>query len=360
MNSKSINYYNNQLRKTFINLTGLSLAIVILLFITGCGKEDTTYTPPPIGVKISEAQITGFDQQISYSGTIEESVSITLSFSIGGTVDRVLVSEGQKVRKGELLASVNAESFKNAYELALAKQKQAEDAYKRFEPMFKNSTVPEIKIVEIQTGLKQSIASTAIAKKNWEDCRLVSPTDGIIGNRSIEPGMNVLPNIPVLTLVKIESVFVRFPVPENEVAHIMKDQKAEIDIPALGLEHLNGKVDEIGVIANALSRSYDVKIILPNSTGNIRPGMVCNVRLISEKKIQGAVVPNESVLVDENGSNYVYIADEKSGKALKRLVTIGPIINEGICIINGLQPGEKVIISGTQKVTDNAPIKIGL
>lgn len=333
-------------------------AIGFSLFFTGCQSQEPTQVQAPIAVEVQEVKLANYQTQISYSGTIEESVSISLSFPVPGMVDRVLARQGQMVRKGELLATVNGDSYKNTYELALAKQKQAEDAFQRFEPMFKNSTMPEIKMVEIQTGLKQSIASTAIAKKNWDDCKLVAPMDGVIGKRSIEPGMNVLPGAPVITLVQIDKVFVRFPVPENEVARVKKDQMAEIKIPALGSDLYHGKVEEIGVIANILSRSYDAKIGLPNPSGDIRPGMVCNVRLMTDEKASYLVVPNQAVQVDENGDRFVFVADTKNNKAQKRKIIIGPLLTEGICVTNGLEINEKVIISGSQKLADNSAITI--
>lgn len=336
------------------------MAIGFLFFSPGCQSQEPTRVQAPTTVEVQDVKPANYQTQISYSGTIEESVSISLSFPIPGMVDRVMVRQGQKVRKGELLATVNGDSYKNAYELSLAKQKQAEDAYQRFEPMFKNSTMPEIKMVEIQTGLKQSIASTAIAKKNWDDCKLVAPIDGVIGKRSIEPGMNVLPGVPVLTLVQIEKVFVRFPVPENEVSRVKKEQPAEINIPALGSGVYHGKVEEIGVIANILSRSYDAKIGLPNPSGDIRPGMVCNVRLMIDDKTNCLIVPNHAVQVDENGEHFVYVADMTTNKAQKRKITIGPLLTDGICVTGGLETNEKVIVSGGQKLADNSAIVIAV
>ncbi len=334
------------------------ITIIISAILTGCHSQEIIPAKAPIGVQVEAAKVADYQMQISYSGTIEESVSISLSFPITGLVDRVLVLQGQKIRKGQLLAYVNGESFKNSYELSLAKQKQAEDAYHRFEPMFKNATMPEIKMVEIQTGLKQSVAATAIAKKNWDDCKLYAPADGVIGKRSLEPGMNVIPGVSVFTLVQIEKVFVRFPVPENEISKITKDQTSEIEIPALGAQLFYGKVEEIGVMANIMTRSYDIKIGLANPEGTIRPGMVCNVRLKSTAKARVLVVPNHVVQVDENGINFVYVANLKQGVAQKRKVLIGPILKEGICITQGLNSNEKIIVSGMQKLADNSAIRV--
>lgn len=334
------------------------VCITVLLLFAGCTSPETTKPQPPVGVEVQAVKLVNYQMQLSYSGTIEESVSISLSFPIPGKIERVLVRQGEQVRKGQLLATLNGESFKNSYELSLAKQKQAEDALKRFEPMFKNSTMPEIKLVELQTGLKQSLAATAIAKKNWDDCQLLAPTHGVIGKRTIEPGMNVLPDMPVITLVQIEQVFVRFPVPENEVSQIKKEQRAEIIIPALGTTVLQGNVEEIGVLANMLSRSYDVKIALPNPRGEIRPGMVCNVRLITAETNTMLVVPNQAVQVDEYSDYYVYVANTQQNIAQRRKIKIGPLLETGISVTQGLTADEQVIVAGNQKLTDNTAISI--
>jgi RND family efflux transporter MFP subunit len=151
---------------------------------------------------------------------------------------------------------------------------------------------------------------------------------------------------------------VRFPVPENEVSRVKKEQMAEIKIPALGSSVYHGKVEEIGVIANILSRSYDAKIGLPNLSGDIRPGMVCNVRLMIDEKTNCLVVPNHAVQVDDNGDRFVFVADTTNNKAQKRKITVGPLLTEGICITGGLEINEKVIVSGNQKLADNSAIAI--
>ncbi len=75
--------------------------------------------------------------------------------------------------------------------------------------VYKNGSLPEVKMVEMETGLEQANAAAQIACKNLADCKLFSPANGIIGKRSIEPGMNVIPGITVLTVVKIDKVFIR-------------------------------------------------------------------------------------------------------------------------------------------------------
>jgi len=334
----------------------------LVMVMASCQSGRTTISPrPPIGVQVQKVKYTALMTKLSYSGTIEESAAVALSFSVPGTVERVLVKTGQQVRRGQLLAALNDANYRNLFELAQAKLVQAEDALKRFEPMHKNSSMPDIKMVEIETGVRQARAATAIARKSLDDCRLLAPADGVIGRRSIEPGMNVLPGIPgvpALVLLQIDSVWVKIPVPENEIAHIRQKQPAEIVIPALAETTLYGHVEEIGVQANILSRCYDVKIGLVNPEGVIRPGMVCNVILAFPSLAPTLTVQRTALMDDESGLTFVYVVDSAEKKVSKRLVTIGVLNDEGVCITSGLRDGEKVVVAGTQKLSDGASVTV--
>lgn len=311
-----------------------------------------------INVEVEQVKVLGDDQEIAYSGTIEESESIPLSFSVMGTVSRVLVSEGERVKKGQLLAVMNNESYKNSYEIAASGEKRAEDAFKRLEQMYKNGNLPEIKMVEVESGMQQARAAAAIAKKNLDDCNLYATVDGIVGKRSIEPGMNTAPGLATITLVKIEKVFARVPVSENEIAMIEKGQEAVIIIPALGEEQFTGRIEEVGVIADILAHTYKIKIAIVNRTGKIKPGMICNVSIPKKLDKTMLVVPSQSVLVDESGRRYVYTADTVQKIAVKKYVQTNLLLREGIGIAGGLTEGEKVVVSGIQKLTDRSPIEI--
>ncbi len=148
-------------------------------------------------------------------------------------LNRYMADEGTHVKKGQLLASLNSDNYRNALQLTAAKEKQAKDAYDRLSEVYKNGSLPEVKMVEMETGLEQANAAAQIATKNLADCKLYSPANGIIGKRSIEPGMNVIPGITVLTIVKIDKVFIRVSIPENEIVSTNVGQQALIRVPAL-------------------------------------------------------------------------------------------------------------------------------
>lgn len=328
-----------------------------ILFACSDNTDEAVKNSTAVKVEVEQVKTADGSSAVSYSGTIEESETYPMTFSTAGTVSRVYVSEGDVVKKGQLLAELNDESFKNMYELSLATLKQAEDAYKRLEAMYKNGNYPEIKFVEIQTDLQKAKSSAAIARKNLDDCRLYSTESGIVGKRSIEPGMSALSNMTPITIVKIEKVFARVSVPENEISSIKKGMKARIKVAAIDNSEFTGTVEEVGVIAEPMTHTYKIKVGIQNKNLQIKPGMICGVQLEKPGVNNTLVVSGQAVLVDESGNNFVYALDSQN-KAIRKYVTTGALLNNGIEIKSGLNIGENVVVAGQQNLTDNAQVTI--
>jgi len=309
-------------RLSFIGLVLLGSCTLINANASSASKELTTganiISKTPTNVEVKEIRLREYIHELAYCGTIEESETIPLCFSVLGIVSKVLVSEGEKVKTGQLLATLDNANYKNMYDMAAAKEKQAEDAYSRLRRMYKNGSLPEIKMIEVETGLQEARSAAAIAMKNLKSCDLYATADGLIGRRAIEPGTGITSSLASLTIVKIDKLYTRVPVPENEIALIEKGQKAFISIPALDFaadgNKRAGVVEVIGVIADPLAHTYRVKIIISNDDGKIRPGMVARVTISQSAKSRGAsskllLVPNNAVLVDETGENFIFVAE---------------------------------------------------
>jgi RND family efflux transporter MFP subunit len=335
----------------------ISILLLSIVGITACNTSKVS-VPAPVNVEIKKVGIANEHDDFAYSGTIEESETIPLSFSVLGNVAKVFVAEGDTVRKGQLLAALDNTTFRNSYEMALATAKQAEDAYKRLTKMYKNGNLPEIKYVEVQTKQQQAISAANIAKKNLDDCNLYATTEGIVGKRSIEPGMMATPNLISITIVKIAKVYARIPVSENEISMIKKGQRAHIKIDALKSSSFDGIIEEIGVMADPLAHTYKIKIGIQNTDRKIKPGMVCNVTIANTSGIRNLVVPSEAVMIDEMGKNCVFTIDTIHNTAIRKFVKLGKLDNNGIEIAEGLKLNELVVTSGQHKLVDHSPVHI--
>jgi RND family efflux transporter MFP subunit len=294
----------------------------------------------------------------NYVGTVEESSAISIGFSGTGTVERVLVSEGERVSKGQLLAVLNSSTAQNAYDVTKSTLRQAQDAYDRLKPLHEKGSITDIKFVEVETGLEKAKAMEAISKKSLEDCKLYAPMRGIIAKRSVEEGAGVMPGLSVFKLVSIDQVNINVSIPENEIGSIKTGQLATVTVPALGNREYKGTTEKKGVEANPISHTYSLKIKISNPKSELMPGMVCKASLPNsadnnDKKI---IVPNKSVQTSPDNKHFVWLADGNIAK--RHFITIGSLSDYGIIVESGLSEGDKVIVDGYNKISEGMQISI--
>jgi RND family efflux transporter MFP subunit len=336
-------------------------AVAVCLFAACSDKKGAEKQEKIIPVKVITVE-TGCTPSLqrAYVGTVEESVAVSLAFSSMGTVERVFVSEGQQVRKGQVLATLNAATADNSYQMMLAKEQQAQDAYDRLVKVHDNGSLPDVKFVEVETGLQQAKSMVAVAKKNLDDCRMVAPFAGIIATRSVEVGASANPGMAAFKLISINNLNVKIFVSENEINSIAKGQKARIEVTALDNAIFTGKVAIKGVAANVMSHTYEVKIGIDKNVETRRatsllPGMVCKVFFEGNTETTSIVVPNRAVQISADGRRFIWLAADNVAK--RRFVETGDFTNTGIIVTKGLSANDKIMVEGFQKISEGMKIK---
>lgn len=331
--------------------------IPFLLLTAGCGERKES-TEAETAIKVTTESVTSYNGSIttSYSGVVEEKSNTHLSFFSAGTITEILIKEGQQVRKGDLIARLDAASPSNAYKIALLQEQKAQDAYNRLKPMNENGSLPPIKMVEAETGLNQAKANTAIAKKNVEENNLYATSNGTIGKIYLTQGMNTGPGVTVVDLLEINTVYVKIPVPEDEISSLKQNIKATVSIPAISKKSI-GEVKEIGVTADLLSHSYPVKIEISNPDLLIKPGMVCSVTIDSESNKTGFLISGKALQKDINGNQFVYVVDGKN-KANKKIVKTISLIENKVLVEGEIKEGDLIIVSGQEKLKPQMSVNI--
>lgn len=340
-----------------MRLFEVSVLAILAFCLTGCGRSnDATATSKIIPVKVQTVGLSDEATQRNYVGTAQESFALSLSFQTGGTVERVLVSEGQKVGKGQLLAELSSPTVLNVYNSAKASLKQAEDAHARLSELYQKGSLPEIKFVEIETSLEQAKAMEAISRKNLDDCRIYAPFSGIIATRSVEEGQNAMMSVQAFKLVSIDEIDIKVSIPENEISAIRAGQAATITVSALGNKQYTGVVDKKGVEANSISHTYAIKIRVKNPLSELMPGMVCKAFLQDGTDSHKIVIPNKAVMSTPEGQRFVWLGDEMVAR--RRFITIGSLTDYGVTVETGLSEGDKVITEGYHKISEGMHISV--
>ena len=273
-----------------------AMALALLIGCTSKQQEARVYPEKSFSVTSVEVKKEKVVTGLQYSGTIEASQTIPLSFATTGTVEKVMVEAGDKVAKGQLLATLDPTDANSMYQMTLAKYNQAKDAYDRLKTVYEKGSLPEIKWVEMQTNLEQAKSSLEISKNNLDKCNMYAPVSAIVGRRNIEPGMSSLSiGSSPFELVEIKQVFVKISIPENEVAKIYKGMKAGFVVSALNDKEFEGEINNISPVADIISRTYEAKIKVSNPELELKPGMVCDVKMEQFNEKEMVLIPYKSV-----------------------------------------------------------------
>lgn len=347
-------------------------SILNISILTGCSNNKKNSSRGPIKVETLTVGDNTYGESHDYVGTIEEKTGSVLSFEVAGNITSFRVDEGDRVCRGQTLATIDPVSIKEAHRATLTTLKQAQDAYNRFLPLHKSGTISDMRWVDIESKLEQAKAAENIARQQLSHTALIAPYSGVIASKNAEMGTYVLPGQPILKLANVAQVYVKISVPESEISHIHIGNKASISVAARGGVIFNGNITEKGIDANPISHTYDVKVLITNSQGKLLPGMVCNTKVFTSEHNTARLTRN-ATQIDSNDTPYIVIpancieleVDNSrfvwtvvDGKAHQQPVRVGEFKGEGITILSGIKPGDKVIVNGQQKVSEGMKIEI--
>ena len=321
------------------------IGLLTVLMICSCSEKKESGVKAPTRVKTEVAGATAAANRQQYVGIVEEREA------------RVLVSEGQAVSRGQLLAEMDDTQARNLLSGAEAAMAQANDALERYAMLHDAGSLPEVQWVEIQSKVAQAKSQLAVAKKNLADCRLVAPVSGIIGRKYVGAGETAMPSQAVVTILDISSVKVKASIPETEIGSISANTSSIIRVEATGQSFEGGRIEK-GVQADALTHTYDIRINVANAGRQLLPGMVASVQFnASSSPSQGGnvLIPVTSIQKKTDGSLFVWTVGNDS-TAHRTTVTIGETTGNRVAVITGLESGQRIVTEGYQKLSEGSRI----
>ena len=333
------------------------ILLSVILLGSSCQQQTAKSSmKAPTRVKTLVVSSDVVDNAQTYVGMVEEREATAVSFTGMGVVKRVLVREGQAVGKGQLLAEMDDTQARNLLSGAEAQMTQANDAMARYKMLHDNGSLAEVQWVEIQSKVAQAKSQLEVAKKNLADCRLVAPASGVIGKKLIGAGETAMPSQAIVNILDISSVKVKVAVPEAEVGGINAHTPTNIFVEAINGSYQGGLIEK-GVQADALTHTYDIRINVSNGHRKLLPGMVGNVRFAAEgsQAVGSKMIPVTTVQKKTDGSKFVWTV-AKDSTAHRTTVTTGQTRGNYICIINGLNIGDRVVTEGYQKLSEGTKV----
>lgn len=344
-----------------IDIISSSKALIIVALATACSArsgEVQETGPPDAKVKTKAISSRQTDAALSLSGSLEADKITPLSFQVPGRVVRVWVEEGDYVKQGALLASLEVDDYQNNLAIAEAQWAEAKDAFQRLKQLYEQESLPEKRFIEAQSGYQQAEAGLALAKKKYADTRLYAPQAGTVAQRSVEEGQIVDVGVPVLVIAATRKLYARVSVPESEIGRISVGSEATVTIPTLGDTTVVGQLTIVSPVADPTTRSYTAKVALDNPNLTLRDGMVAEVDLSTAQQQSIITVPGGVISRDGNNVPYVFRVDTDTNKAIKQRVTVGSLYDQEVIIEEGLKAGDEIVVSGQHKLRDGQSISV--
>ncbi len=342
-----------------MKLKGINYALLIIAFIVVSCKNESTQnqdSTKKIAVKTQKVEFISINKSLKISGNIDGNKTVRTGFLVAGKINYIAAQEGETIEKGELLASLDPESYEIALEMADANLSQMQDDFNRIKELYDRNSVTESDYVKITNGLRVAKAQRRFRAKDLEDTKLYSPIKGVMLKRGVEVGEIIDKGMQIFGVSDIYKVKVIASVPEMELRHVKKGRMADVYIPSLDSTFI-GEIIEIGTLADPATRTFNIKIELNNPELLIRPGMTAEVNIQTADVDNRICIPANAVLRDVNNASYVYLVDNGKQKAFKRTISLGNIRDNNIEVMSGLRPDDMIVVSGQHKLSNGALIK---
>jgi RND family efflux transporter MFP subunit len=342
----------------------LAISTLSVLLLSGCGKEQELSTLPKSAEAVPVKII--FLSQVEVSGSVHSSGQFTtddetmLSFKTGGIVDRIYVKEGDRIRKGKLLATLDLTEISSQVNQTMIAFEKASRDYERLENLRKDSVATLEQLQNSKTGLELARQQLNAAKFNMQYSEIIATHDGVILKKLASEGQILGPGMPVLqTSSKGQTDWIlRVAVSDKEWANIRLNDKATVQIEALNINDMQAYVSSKAENADQMTGSFSIDLKLTNARKlNIASGMFGKAEIMLSQKNLVWQIPYDALLDGNADKGFVFVTNDNIN-AIKVPVTIEAIDGKNILVSEGLEEYKSLIVSGSAYLTDKSVIKV--
>ena len=356
--------------KPLIRLSLLTVSVLALFVAAGCSPAEEKKAEAVIRpVKVVEAAVTGTSRRLTYSGSVKARTDMALGFRVPGKIVARHVDVGDRVQSGQALLTLDTADLELAVaraeaDLAAATQglATAETELKRTETLRKQDIVAQTsldqrKLAFEQASATQRSAETALAqaRNQLAYAALSSDKPGVVTAVNADIGQVMAAGSPAVSVAVDGDRDVLIAVPETEIAGFAPGGEVEISLYAGQGETLKGEIREIAASADPVSRTFAVRIQLPDDPA-VRIGMTASVSVTVKAADDGITLP-VAALAERDGKPVVWLVDRATDTVSARPVTVAGYADNGVRISAGVKPGDWVVAAGTQFMTDKLKVR---
>jgi membrane fusion protein (multidrug efflux system) len=325
---------------------------------TGASKTAEANSAVPVSIiKVAPENFAGY---LEVQGRVDFDQNATVGARAAGTLTSVRVQRGDQVRKGQVLATVDASVLDANIAELRTRMELAKTVYEKQAGLWKQQIGTEIQYLQAKNNyeaLQRNLASLNQQKALYN---VVAPYAGVVDNVLPKLGETVAPGAPVVQLNSGQGGKVLADVSEAYAGSIKAGDKALVTLPDVGKEEIPSTVRTVSRTISATSRTFTVELRLPSQQASrLRPNMVATVRIKNYGNASATVLPVDLIQHDEENA-YVLVVNKEGGKAVaaKRVIKTGQTYNGKQEVLSGLKQGDEVISAGYQNLNEGQPLKV--
>ena len=349
--------------------------IISTLILPGCDKPSD----PELKKKVRPVKLMKLDNMsgssvtLEYPGYVDALRSVELGFEVGGQIIRLPITEGQEVKKGDLLARLDPREFKATRDAAASHLRAMSAANSRAKRIFDQKAGSQAEVDEALRNYQVAKERLRTAQKELDDTYLKAPFSGQIAQIPPDNFQNIRAKEPVLLLQDLSILEVNVSVPEQDVVFsppgLTIEERSrllrpEIEVSTVPGQRFPAKYKKITTSADPDTRTYLATFSFVNPTHKfILPGMTAKVILhlspekLKDTGVSGFLIPAVATAIDDQLNPYVWLVDPDTMQVSRMQVELGPITGKEVQVLNGLKHGDLIAISGAHSLREGIQVR---
>jgi len=333
---------------------------VLCCLLVGCSKNtgapntgtENSRPQRTTTVVFAAAELRTIKRQVEAIGTTRANESVTITAKVTAKVNNVTFDDGMLVDTGTVLVELTNEEETALLAEAQANVDDTKSQYTRLRDLLKKQSIPVSQVDEAKARYSGAQARYQSMLARMDDRLIRAPFTGVLGFREVSAGTLITPGTPISTLDDLSTIKLDFSVPEVYIGLLRPGMEIEATSVAFAGRQFSAQVRTVGSRVDPVTRALVVRAVIDNSDLALRPGMLMSIQLTTAER-EALMIP-ASALVQLSQQSHVYTS--ANGIAQKQPVQFGERYDGWIEIVSGLSAGEQVVVEGTVKVRDGAPI----
>ncbi|QKF81314.1 efflux RND transporter periplasmic adaptor subunit [Halarcobacter ebronensis] len=304
------------------------------------------------------------EKSFEYPAQIEAFQDTVMAFEVNGKIVDFYYKEGQKVKKGSVIAKLDDEIYKANYNSAKADYIKANKDYERYKKLYGDKYISKADFEKQKQNNEVTKAALQVAKKNLEETKLIAEFDGVMAKKLVDDFARITAKQAIVRLQDNSSYKVKFFIPESDIFQFKGDLSPEYISSlvkfyvTLGNKKYEAKLMDISTTAEKVTRTFETTLQMDHQNGvTILPGMTAQVEaVLKESKNNRTFIPYKALFSDESKNDYIWMVN-KDNKVEKQKIIIGEVSGDSVEVLEGLKNVSRVVISGVRFLKANDEVK---